>query len=496
MHSVKQSQSRRTTPTLELVKLMVVGAILGACTSGSSMDPTLTSLGAAASTETTATTGAAPPTVSEDGQPAPSETTAASTAPLPTPSEGECRENAQSVDGIYLTFAAFCGDFPALYPLSSDESRQPTLTEMVEALIRGTAEEHQELGFWTGFDGGIAHGVEVSTTVDQEGVLRIELTLDGEPWNPDVSASAETLAIYDPLVATVFLDHDVAALDLDGLCWGELDCTDTLDRRTWDTQLFLNQGVLTYRSRNQIELCGLNASVWDPEHCTVDGAFAALNISGTVTNVAAGDTLNLRSGPGVEYPVVAEAAPDSSIVASGLRAASAGASPWRLVRDLGGTAGWANEAFLDLPRSPVEITTDAFVEFARTPSTDSFAALPMASVVSLGLGADIDLPSVPAQSLVNPANWIIDRTTFRAYEGPFSALDLLSRVSVFNSLTDDHPHCASPPVPAPDGFEDHGRIAIQPARTTIDSCLQWFTIDLFVDDSGQVEAITLDLWEP
>jgi len=28
------------------------------------------------------------------------------------------------------------------------------------------------------------------------------------------------------------------------------------------------------------------------------------------------------------------------------------------------------------------------------------------------------------------------------------------------------------------------------------SCLDWFTIDFFVDNDGMVAAITLDLWEP
>ncbi len=50
-------------------------------------------------------------------------------------------------------------------------------------------------------------------------------------------------------------------------------------------------------------------------------------------------------------------------------------------------------------------------------------------------------------------------------------------------------------MPAPEGFEDHARISVQPDPDTIDSCLRWFTVDFFVA-GGEVEAITMDLWEP
>jgi hypothetical protein len=40
------------------------------------------------------------------------------------------------------------------------------------------------------------------------------------------------------------------------------------------------------------------------------------------------------------------------------------------------------------------------------------------------------------------------------------------------------------------------RVSVQPAAGSIDSCLDWFTVDLFVTRSGEVAAVTLDLWEP
>lgn len=51
-------------------------------------------------------------------------------------------------------------------------------------------------------------------------------------------------------------------------------------------------------------------------------------------------------------------------------------------------------------------------------------------------------------------------------------------------------------MPSPKGFEGHQRVSIQPAETTIDSCLSWFSVDLFVNGDGRIAAVTLDIWEP
>jgi hypothetical protein len=57
-----------------------------------------------------------------------------------------------------------------------------------------------------------------------------------------------------------------------------------------------------------------------------------------------------------------------------------------------------------------------------------------------------------------------------------------------------HMHCASPPVPAPTGLAGHRRVSVQP--TNIETCILWWTVDLFVASSGRIEAVTLDLWDP
>lgn len=50
-------------------------------------------------------------------------------------------------------------------------------------------------------------------------------------------------------------------------------------------------------------------------------------------------------------------------------------------------------------------------------------------------------------------------------------------------------------MPAPEGYADLRRVSIQPSEESTDSCLSWFTVDLFVN-RGQVVAVTLDLYEP
>ena len=137
--------------------------------------------------------------------------------------------------------------------------------------------------------------------------------------------------------------------------------------------------------------------------------------------------------------------------------------------------------------------TSAIVELARDPSPSTVDAAPFAPTVQLGL-ADELLRTVARDDLDDPGSWVLDPEVFRAFTGPFSALELLSQDRPTQTLVGPHPHCASPPVPAPPGFEDHRRVSVQPIDGT--SCLEWWTVDLFVGADGIVEAVTMDLYEP
>ena len=60
----------------------------------------------------------------------------------------------------------------------------------------------------------------------------------------------------------------------------------------------------------------------------------------------------------------------------------------------------------------------------------------------------------------------------------------------------DHPRCAGPPMSGREGLSSLRHLAIQPAPASYDSCLDWFSIDLYLDPDGHVQTVLLDLWEP
>jgi hypothetical protein len=149
-----------------------------------------------------------------------------------------------------------------------------------------------------------------------------------------------------------------------------------------------------------------------------------------------------------------------------------------------------------------------FVAFAVEPSAETAAPLPFATEIQLGLSRDLTV-TLDKSSVPEASAWVIDSEAFRGYVGPFSALRLVERHaakaksqsvsghrSVFTVSVAEHPNCASPPVPAPKGFGNLRRLSVQPSEGSIDSCLSWFSVDLFLDAKGAIRAVTLDIWEP
>jgi hypothetical protein len=143
------------------------------------------------------------------------------------------------------------------------------------------------------------------------------------------------------------------------------------------------------------------------------------------------------------------------------------------------------------PTGPDIALIDMLSSFAR--GDGDLAAVPFAGEVQLGLAEMLLVTRTPAE-LADPASWVVDLEPFRARTGPFSALELLAEQRPHVVMVGPHNHCASPPVPAPDGYEGYRRVSVHPADAT--SCLEWFTVDLFLDDDGAIVAITLDLYEP
>jgi hypothetical protein len=136
----------------------------------------------------------------------------------------------------------------------------------------------------------------------------------------------------------------------------------------------------------------------------------------------------------------------------------------------------------------------ALIRFARSPSNETLSDLPLdPGGVWLGLG-DRLFVKWSAQQLADPGAWGLEVDRFRAYAGPFSALERLAPRQRTTVSVGPHPHCASPPMLPPSRVADLRRVSIQPRSWN--SCLQWWTVDLFLTGDGEIAAVTLDLWEP
>ncbi len=137
------------------------------------------------------------------------------------------------------------------------------------------------------------------------------------------------------------------------------------------------------------------------------------------------------------------------------------------------------------------------LRFATDPTGADAVVLPLSDQVALGLADEI-IVTRDADELADPEKWWLDMEQFRAYVGPFSALDLAAGSDPADTVVSvgEHPHCASPPQAGPEGFDASRRVSVQPDPDTITSCLEWWTVDLYLDAGGRIDAVTLDLYEP
>lgn len=136
---------------------------------------------------------------------------------------------------------------------------------------------------------------------------------------------------------------------------------------------------------------------------------------------------------------------------------------------------------------------DDFAAFAADPTPQTADALPFADSVRLGLGPRL-LSDVSGADAGDAAAWQIDEDVWRAYEGPFSALKVIGdHGSDLSFGAGKHQHCASAPQPIAKPLRGMRHLWIQPTDT--DSCLDWFTVDLYLNQ-GRIEAVTTDMFEP
>ncbi len=138
------------------------------------------------------------------------------------------------------------------------------------------------------------------------------------------------------------------------------------------------------------------------------------------------------------------------------------------------------------------VATELAANLLEGTTVDTFP-LALADTVLIGLGDQL-LVERSSTELATASAWELNLEPFRGRTGPYSALDLLAQTGETEIIVGPHDHCAAPPAAISPEISFASHLSIQ--RTGIDSCLDWFTVDLFFDSSGSVVAITLDLWEP
>ena len=135
----------------------------------------------------------------------------------------------------------------------------------------------------------------------------------------------------------------------------------------------------------------------------------------------------------------------------------------------------------------------ALVAFARLPSEERWARIPFADEVELGLGLRLT-ERVAAHELADLASWQVNIGAWRGWGGPFSALQPLRAKRRLRLVRGPHLRCQPFAVQVPERLERYRQLSVQP--TGIDSWLEWFSVDAFVDRHGRIRAVVLDLCEP
>lgn len=127
----------------------------------------------------------------------------------------------------------------------------------------------------------------------------------------------------------------------------------------------------------------------------------------------------------------------------------------------------------------------------RRPDVESLPLAPSGVVMSLGIA---ELREQTTAQLADPVNWAFESEGFRGRTGTFSALDVLANADETEIFVGTHNHCASPPAAVPEVLREARHLSIQP--TGIDSCINWWTVGIYLDDAGDVIGIVFDTWEP
>lgn len=134
----------------------------------------------------------------------------------------------------------------------------------------------------------------------------------------------------------------------------------------------------------------------------------------------------------------------------------------------------------------VDEAITALNAFAFRPSDGTFAGLPLAPEVQLGVDGRITVTQ-QRDELRDPDAWDV--------VGSHSPLEPLSRGVDYVVTDGPHETCVGRQTTPPPELAEFRQFSIQPAALEDDSCLSWFAVDVFLDDGGRVVGVTLELWE-
>ena len=151
---------------------------------------------------------------------------------------------------------------------------------------------------------------------------------------------------------------------------------------------------------------------------------------------------------------------------------------------------------VDDPVEPTEEESDLGFLMADFASGGEgvYPELPLAGDVLLALGPEV-VARRQSGELFRRTAWAVNSADFAARVGPFNLLDLVPSPSEI--VVGPHMRCGgSEAIPSPPELVTYTRITILPLPGSIDSCLDWSAVSIFVDDNGSIRGVGLNLSEP
>ncbi|QWC85334.1 hypothetical protein KLP28_00650 [Nocardioidaceae bacterium] len=174
-------------------------------------------------------------------------------------------------------------------------------------------------------------------------------------------------------------------------------------------------------------------------------------------------------------------------------------------RSLGG--GGSREGDLPtLPDAEQGELIGQFVNFALRPDTQAAGTVDFADEVDLGLGTEVRR-TLSGSDLGNPRRWLLPTEGYAGRDRFLSALRQVTQqaqralreqqdTGIFVTVAGEHDQCAADPTAPLEGYDVDQQLAVMPGARSIESCAQWFAVDLYTDDAGDIAAVRLDLVGP